>query len=81
MSTFRKVHFSSFRTIGKSDFSESDHFHGFAFSDRGEDIFDLRKKYSPSHITLDPPCIGFTIGFTVGITIGGSIRDTFTMFY
>ena len=46
MSTFEKVESLSFRTIGKSDFPESDHFHGFAFSDRGEDIFDLRKNYS-----------------------------------
>ena len=46
MSTSGKVYFSSFRTIGKSDFSESAHFHGFAFSDRGEDVFDLRKNYS-----------------------------------
>ena len=59
MITSEKVYFSSFWTSGKSDFSESDHFrcraiekghflksdhfHGFAFSDRRESISDLRK--------------------------------------
>ena len=40
MITSGKVHFPSFWAIGKSDFSESDHFHGFAFSDRCESISD-----------------------------------------
>ena len=37
MSTFRKVQFSSFRTLGTSDFSESAQFHSFAFSENDQE--------------------------------------------